>query len=113
PIKIMTFCGTHEWSVSHFGLRSLMPPNVELVAGPGCPVCVTPSAHVENLIKLASEGVIVYTYGDGLRLPTTRTGGGRARSLQEAKARGANVKTVYSFLDAIRDARSHGKASVF
>ena len=86
-----------------------MPPNVGLVAGPGCPVCVTPSAHVENLVKLASEGVIVYTYGDGLRLPTTKIGGGRARSLQEAKARSANVKIVYSFLDAIRDAKSHGK----
>ena len=113
PIKIMTFCGTHEWSVSHFGLRSLMPSSVELVAGPGCPVCVTPSEDVENLVKLAGEGVIVYTYGDGLRLPTTRIGGNAARSLQEAKVRGASVRTVYSFLDAMRDAKTHGKDSVF
>ena len=111
PIKIMTFCGTHEWSVNHYGLRSLMPDNIELVPGPGCPVCVTPSSDVEKLVKLASEGIIVYTYGDGLRLPTTKTG--KMRSLEEAKSKGASVRIVYSFLDAMKDARAHGKDSVF
>ncbi|MEM4439720.1 MAG: hydrogenase formation protein HypD, partial [Pyrobaculum sp.] len=70
-IKIMDFCGTHEWTIVHFGIRGLLERagayNVELVAGPGCPVCVTPSYYVEQLIKLALDGVVVYTYGDGYK----------------------------------------------
>lgn len=113
PIKIMNFCGTHEWTITHYGLRSLMPPNVELIAGPGCPVCVTPSSLIEEAIKLSRDGIIVYTYGDGFRLPTTQVRSGYVRSLKEAKALGADVRVVYSFLDAVKDAREHGKPSVF
>jgi hydrogenase expression/formation protein HypD len=113
PIKIMTFCGTHEWTVTRYGLRSLLPPCVELVPGPGCPVCVTPSSQVEQLVKLAMEGVIVYSYGDGFRLPTARTRKTDARSLQDAKAKGADVRVVYSFLDAVKDAKEHGRRAVF
>lgn len=113
PIKIMTFCGTHEWTVTNYGLRSLFPKNLELVPGPGCPVCVIPSTQVEDLIKLAMDGLIVYTYGDGLRLPSAKVRKGEIRSLQDAKARGADVRIVYSFLDAVKDARTHGKQSVF
>ncbi|MGC9119660.1 MAG: hydrogenase formation protein HypD, partial [Thermoproteus sp.] len=71
--KVMDFCGTHEWTIVHFGLRSLLGKagvdNVELVAGPGCPVCVTPSYYIEQSIKLALEGVVVYTYGDVFKVP--------------------------------------------
>lgn len=111
-IKIMNFCGTHEWTTVHFGLRSLMPPNVELVAGPGCPVCVTPSYYIELAIKLSLEGVRVYTFGDAFKLPALKRVKG-ARSLEEAKALDGDVKIVYGFLDAIKDAKSYGKDSVF
>ncbi|MEM3401796.1 MAG: hydrogenase formation protein HypD, partial [Candidatus Hadarchaeales archaeon] len=111
PIKIMNFCGTHEWATVHHGIRKLLPPSIELVAGPGCPVCVTPSYYVEVLIRLASEGVRVYTYGDSFKLRTT--GENHPTNLQEAKADGADVRVVYSFLDAIKDARASGKEGVF
>ncbi len=102
-IVIMNFCGTHEWTTVSYGIRSLVPENVELVAGPGCPVCVTPSRVVEHALKLASEGVRVYVFGDAYRLRAVRCVEGAA-SLAEARALGYDVKVVYSFLDAIRDA---------
>jgi hydrogenase expression/formation protein HypD len=104
PVKFMNFCGTHEWTTVHFGIRSLLPPNVELVAGPGCPVCVTPSYFVEQAIRLALEGVTVYTYGDSYRLPALRAVDG-CRSLEEARAAGGRVKLVYSFLESTEEAR--------
>jgi len=109
-VKLMNFCGTHEWTTVHFGIRSLVPPSVELVAGPGCPVCITPSACVEAAIELALDGVTVYTFGDAYRLPALRPVRG-ARSLIEAKAAGGDVRVVYSFADAIRDARNAREAA--
>lgn len=110
--KIMDFCGTHEWTITHFGIRSLMPPSIELVAGPGCPVCVTPSLFVEEAIKLALDGVMVYTYGDVYRLRALRRVGG-ASSLSEARALGGQVRVVQSLLDAAVDAGGHGRGSIF
>ncbi len=111
-VKIMNFCGTHEWTITHYGLRTLMPDEVELIAGPGCPVCVTPGHYVEGLAKLSFEGVTVLTYGDAYRLPARR--GSRYGSLAEARAEGGDVKVVYSFLDAIKLARSEpSKEHVF
>jgi len=112
PIKIMNFCGTHEWVTVHYGLRSLMPPNVILVAGPGCPVCVTPSAYVELAVQLTLDGYTVYTYGDAYRLPSVRRVDG-VSSLSEAGSAGCDVRVVYSFLDALEDARKSGGKSVF
>lgn len=111
-LKVMDFCGTHEWTITHYGIRSLLPEGLELVAGPGCPVCVTPSHYVEELIKLALDGVIVYTYGDVYRLKAYRDVKG-ASSLSEARALGANVRVVPDVLTAIRDAMRHSKPSVF
>lgn len=111
-IVIMDFCGTHEWSIVHFGIRSLMPRNVELVAGPGCPVCVTPSRYIEYAVKLSFEGVTIYTYGDAYRLRSIRPVNG-AYSLQEARSEGANVQVVTSFVDAIKLAATSGKESAF
>ncbi|MEM4212041.1 MAG: hydrogenase formation protein HypD [Nitrososphaerota archaeon] len=111
-IKIMHFCGTHEWAITHYGLRSLLPRCIELVAGPGCPVCVVPSNYIDMSIKLALEGYTIYTYGDALRLPSSRPKT-PARSLYEAKSLGADVKVVYSFFDAIKDAKTHKKESIF
>jgi len=111
-VKLMNFCGTHEWTTVHFGLRSLMPPNVELVAGPGCPVCVTPSHYIEQVIRLSMEGIRVYSFGDAFKLPALRRVNG-ARSLEEAKALGGDVEIVYGFLDAIKRARESRRESVF
>lgn len=111
-IKIMNFCGTHEWTTTHYGIRSIVPSSIELVAGPGCPVCVTPSYYIEEALKLALEGMVVYTYGDTYRLRTVKPVKG-VRALSEARAYGALVKVVTSFAEAISDAKLHGKDSVF
>ncbi|MEM1873838.1 MAG: hydrogenase formation protein HypD, partial [Acidilobaceae archaeon] len=111
-LKIMDFCGTHEWTITHYGLRALMPEGLELVAGPGCPVCVTPSRDVEAAIRLSLEGVTVYTYGDAYRLRALNPVDG-AYSLADARALGGDVRVVSSFYDAVEDARRHGKPSVF
>jgi len=113
PIKIMDFCGTHEYTITHFGLRSLMPPEVELVAGPGCPVCITPAYYVDVAIKLSLEGIRVFTFGDAYKLPGSGKRGKDVRSLEEARAAGGNVVVVYGILDAIRIAKEDGKESVF
>ncbi|ALL00452.1 [NiFe] hydrogenase metallocenter assembly protein HypD [Pyrodictium delaneyi] len=113
PIKIMDFCGTHEYTVTHYGIRSLMPPEVEIVAGPGCPVCITPAYYIDIAIKLSMEGIRVYTYGDAYRLPGSGKRGRDIRSLEEARAAGGDVIVVYSILDAIRMARRDKKPSLF
>ncbi|MFH1821868.1 MAG: hydrogenase formation protein HypD [Methanobacteriota archaeon] len=110
-IKIMNFCGTHEWTTTRYGLRDLLPPFLDIVAGPGCPVCVTPAYYVDVAIKLAEEGVRVYTYGDVLRLRSVRSS--YPASLEEARANGGDVKLVYSFLDAVKDARQQDKEGIF
>jgi hydrogenase expression/formation protein HypD len=111
-VKIMNFCGTHEYTTSHYGIRSVLPRGVELVAGPGCPVCITPSFYVEASIRLALDGITLYTYGDSYRLPAVREVEG-CGSLSEARMMGADVRVVYSFLDAVRNAREHGRPSAF
>jgi hydrogenase expression/formation protein HypD len=111
-LKIMDFCGTHEWTITHYGLRSLVPGDLELVAGPGCPVCVTPSHFVEVLIKLSLEGVVVYVYGDVYKLRSTR-GVKNVYSLAESRSLGGDVRVVTDILSAIRDVKSHNKPSVF
>lgn len=104
-VRIMNFCGTHEWSVTNYGLRSLLPKKIEMIAGPGCPVCVTPSYYIEELIKLALDGVQIYTYGDVFRLPAVKPVSG-ARSLEDAKALGGEVKVVTGLVDAIELAKN-------
>ncbi|MEM0007010.1 MAG: hydrogenase formation protein HypD [Candidatus Bathyarchaeia archaeon] len=94
-VKICHVCGTHEWTITHFGLRSLLPQNVEVIAGPGCPVCVTPASEIDEAIQLALKGVVVTCFGDVLRVP------GSEKSLLDAKAEGADVRVVYSLLDAV------------
>jgi hydrogenase expression/formation protein HypD len=98
-VKICHVCGTHEWTITHFGIRSLLPPNVEVIAGPGCPVCVIPASEVDEAVQLALSGVSVACFGDVLRVP------GSEGSLLEAKAEGADVHVVYSVSDAVAIAR--------
>lgn len=95
-VKICHVCGTHEWTITHFGIRSLLPSNVEVIAGPGCPVCVTPASEIDEAVQLAQKGVAVACFGDVLRVPGSRM------SLLDAKAEGADVRVVYSASDAVK-----------
>jgi hydrogenase expression/formation protein HypD len=99
-VRVMEICGGHTHAIYRHGLEELLPPEVELVHGPGCPVCVIPMGRVDDAIAIAeTDGVTLATFGDMLRVP-----GGRG-SLLEAKARGADVRMVYSPLDALELAR--------
>ena len=99
----MEFCGGHTHAIFRYGVQDLMPPNVHFVHGPGCPVCVLPVRRLDDAIELAEEyGVILCTYGDMMRVPGT----GR-RSLIKAKADGADIRMVYSTLDALKIAREN------
>jgi len=107
-IKICHVCGTHEWTITHFGLRSLLPANVEVIAGPGCPVCIVPASEIDEAIKLALKGIVVTCFGDVLRVP------GSKMSLLDAKAEGADVRVVYGVGDAVKMAeKESGKEFVF
>ena len=101
-VRIMHVCGTHEWTITHWGIRTLLPENVEVRAGPGCPVCITPASDIDSAIKLALDGVNVLTYGD-----MSRAKGSRMISLEDCGARGGKVGIVYSFMDAVKLARSN------
>ncbi len=97
--KIMHVCGSHEHTISRWGLRSLLPQGLEVIAGPGCPVCVCPAHEVGEAIELVRRGVTVATFGDMLNLPT------RFGSLAQAKAEGGDVRLIYSPMDAARVAQ--------
>lgn len=99
-VKLMHVCGTHEQSIVQYGLRSLLPENVEIIAGPGCPVCVTPKYDIDTAVYLAKKGVIVTTFGDMYRVPSTE-------SLSDAKSRGAAIKIVYSVNNAVEMAKKN------
>jgi hydrogenase expression/formation protein HypD len=100
--KLMEVCGGHTHSIYRYGIDDLLPENVELVHGPGCPVCVIPMGRVDDGIAIARrEGVIFTCFGDMMRVP------GSEQSLLEAKAEGADVRMVYSPLDALRLAKAN------
>lgn len=99
-ILIMHVCGSHEWTITHHGVRSLLPETVEVRAGPGCPVCVTPAADIDAVVDLALDGKTLLTYGDMSRAR------GSKQSLAEAKTLGADVRIVYSVHDAVNIAKS-------
>ncbi|HFC09131.1 MAG TPA: hydrogenase formation protein HypD [Chloroflexi bacterium] len=102
PITLMEFCGSHTHAIMHFGIRQLLPPQVRLLSGPGCPVCVTAQADIDRAIALASRPeVLLASFGDMLRVP------GTTHSLQQAAAEGASVQVVYSPLDAVALAEQH------
>jgi hydrogenase expression/formation protein HypD len=107
--KLMEVCGGHTHSIYKYGIDDLLPANVELVHGPGCPVCVIPMGRVDDGIALAhQDGVIFTCFGDMLRVP------GSHGTLLDAKARGADIRIVYSPLDALRIAKANpGRTVVF
>ncbi len=97
-VKLMEVCGTHTMSIARTGIRRLLPEGVELLSGPGCPVCVTPGEVMDAALELASApGVTVAAYGDMLRVPGTR----RGDNLERRRAMGADVRIVYSPMDAL------------
>ena len=101
--SFMEFCGGHTHAISRYGLSDLLPENVRMVHGPGCPVCVLPIGRVDMAIRLALEhGVTLCTYGDTLRVPASH-----GLSLMKAKARGGDIRMVYSTLDALQIARDN------
>ena len=106
PVSVMHVCGSHEQAIARFGLRAVLPPDLELIMGPGCPVCVTDGPEVDEAVALAMQGVRVCTYGDMLRLP------GTARSLADAQADGAKVEIVYSVSQAVELAERHPQDEV-
>lgn len=103
PLKIMHVCGTHEHEIGRYALRQLLPANVKLIAGPGCPVCITPAAAIATAIKLAGllPTPILLAYGDIVRVPTAQG------SLFEAKQNGADLRIIYGPRDALRLAREN------
>ncbi len=108
-VRLMEFCGGHTHAIFKFGLRQLLPPTISLLSGPGCPVCVTASSDLDRAIGMAHlPGVIMTTFGDMMRVP------GSQGSLQEAKAQGADVRMVYSTLDALSIAKDNpGRPVIF
>ncbi len=100
--KVMEVCGGHTHSIYKYGLDDLLPENVELVHGPGCPVCVMPMGRIDDAIAMAHEDKVIFTcFGDMMRVP------GSEKTLTDAKADGADVRMVYSPLDALRIAKQN------
>jgi len=108
-VRFMEVCGTHTMAMFRTGIRAMLPPDVKLLSGPGCPVCVTPMGVVDAAIELVRRpGVTLATFGDMVRVPGSRS------SLERAKAEGADVRMVYSPLDALKIAEAEpGRSVVF
>ncbi|HSD60796.1 MAG TPA: hydrogenase formation protein HypD [Burkholderiales bacterium] len=101
--NLMEFCGGHTHAIARFGLPDLLPKNVRMIHGPGCPVCVMPIGRIDCAIRLGqTPGVVLCTYGDTLRVPASDQ-----LSLMKAKARGADVRMIYSSADAVKIARDN------
>ncbi len=101
--NLMEFCGGHTHAISRYGIKDLLPAAVNMVHGPGCPVCVLPIGRIDNAIALALDhGAIVCTYADTMRVPASK-----GLSMMKAKARGADIRMVYSAADALRIAQEN------
>lgn len=107
PIRLMEVCGGHTMSIQKYGIPYLLPENVELISGPGCPVCVTSRSYIDRAIAYSKlDDVIITTYGDLIRVP------GSSSSLDKEKAKGADIRIVYSILDALMIAKEHRNKKV-
>jgi hydrogenase expression/formation protein HypD len=95
PIRLMELCGTHSQTIAEHGIKKLMPENVTLVSGPGCPVCVTDQSDIDVVVGLALAGIPVAVYGDTMQVP------GNVMSLEGARRNGADVEIVYSISEAV------------
>lgn len=107
PARLMEFCGGHTVAIMKNGIRQLLPPTIEMLSGPGCPVCVTANADIDEAIALARlPDVIITTFGDMMKVP------GSYSSLQQVRASGADIRIVYSTQDALQIARDNPQKSV-
>lgn len=101
-IRIMEVCGTHTHEIFRLGIRKILPPQVELISGPGCPVCVTPVGYIDEAVMLALEkDAVICTFGDLIRVPGTKM------SLSDARSKGAKIQIVYTPLDAVELAKKN------
>ncbi|MEG1256755.1 hydrogenase formation protein HypD [Clostridium sp.] len=101
-ISIMEVCGTHTRSIYNHGIDKMLPPNIRILSGPGCPVCVTAQSYIDDAISLSkNENIIIATFGDMIKIPGSKT------SLREEKARGRDIRMVYSPLDALKIAMNN------
>ena len=106
-LRIMEVCGTHTHEIFRLGIRKILPPSIELISGPGCPVCVTPVGFIDEAIVLALEHhVTICTFGDLIRVPGTEM------SLAGARAQGGKIQVVYTPLDAVEYAQEHTEEQV-
>jgi hydrogenase expression/formation protein HypD len=111
-VKIMNVCGGHERAISLAGLRGALPKNIELIPGPGCPVCICPEEDIYHAIQLAQQqNVILLAFGDMLRVPVN-VPKSAARSLEQAKAQGADIRPIASPIDAVRIAQQQPQREV-
>ncbi len=107
PVKLMEVCGTHTVEIFRHGVRAVIPPSITLLSGPGCPVCVTSIRDVDAAIAIAKQpGVVLVTFGDMMRVP------GGKQSLMEARSEGADVRVMYSPMDALKLARAEDSRQV-
>lgn len=101
-IRIMEVCGTHTHEIFRLGIRKILPPQVELISGPGCPVCVTPVGYIDEAVMLAlKKDAVICTFGDLIRVPGTKM------SLSDARSKGAKIQIVYTPLDAVELAKKN------
>lgn len=109
PFRLMEICGTHTMAIAKAGLRQLLPDGIRLISGPGCPVCVTPAELLDTVLELSEvPGITITSYGDLLRVP----GSHRGDNLSARKAKGADIRVVYSPMDALEIAKKEPKRQV-
>lgn len=101
PLTIMEVCGTHSHEIARYGLAQLLPDQVRLISGPGCPVCVTADGDLDAIVQIAQQGAIIATFGDMVRVPGPRG------SLADARAAGADVRVLYSPMQSLEVARQN------
>lgn len=107
PLNIMEVCGGHTHSIFRYGIEGMLPPQIELVHGPGCPVCVLPTGRVDDCVAIAERPEVIFaTFGDAMRVP------GSKKSLLQARADGADIRMVYSPMDALAIARANADREV-
>ncbi len=106
PVRIMEVCGTHTMAIGRHGIRNVLPPNVELISGPGCPVCVTDGGYIDAAMEAAERGLTIMTFGDMLKVP------GSNGSLSDSRSQGADIRVCYSPSEALEAARKEPQHSI-
>lgn len=107
PVRFMEVCGGHTMAIQKFGIQELLPENIQLISGPGCPVCVTSRSYIDKAIAISRrDDVIITTYGDLIRVP------GSTSTLEKERAKGANIQVVYSIMDALMVAKKNRRKKI-